>query len=109
MSGSMLKRLCQKIIGRDNPLTNPGKFMAIQENPFKKHYETLTILGGMVIMIAGCCMWLSGKFASIEQRLVRIETVLIMQGIMPKELASLPKSSLEIPSKPALPTENHAS
>ncbi len=54
----------------------------------KKHYETLTILGGMVVIVVGCCMWINGKFASIEQRLVRIETVLIMQGIMPKELAA---------------------
>ena len=60
----------------------------------KKHYETLTILGGMVVIVVSCCMWINGKFsaiddrfASIEQRLVRIETVLIMQGIMPKELA----------------------
>lgn len=90
--------------------------MASHENPFKKHYETLTILGGMVVMIVSCCMWLSGKFssidarfASIDKRLIRIETVLILQGIMPKELASLPKAAPEIPSKPALPAENHAS
>ena len=77
---------------------------------FKKHYETLTILGGMVVAIVSCCIWINGKFTSIdekfnekftaidekftaansriEQRLIRIETVLIMQGVMPKELAA---------------------
>lgn len=71
----------------------------------KKHYETLTILGGMLVIVVGCCMWINSKFSAIdekfaasdekftmsnsriEQRLVRIETVLIMQGIMPKEMA----------------------
>lgn len=68
----------------------------------KKHYETLTILGGMAAILVGCCMWINGKFssvddrfASIEQRLVRIETVLIMQGIMPKELAIKNEQPLE--------------
>lgn len=53
----------------------------------KKHYETLTILGGMSVILIGCCMWITGQFNDVKTRLTRIETVLIMQGIMPKELA----------------------
>lgn len=62
---------------------------------FKRHFETLTILGGMAIALITCCMWMNGKFSAIDQRLVRIETVLIMQGIMPKELAIKKECALE--------------
>lgn len=60
---------------------------------FKKHFETLTILGGYTAMLIGVCFWLNGKFnemdkrfADIDRRLVRIETILMMHGMMPKEL-----------------------
>ena len=55
----------------------------------KKHYETLTILGGMTVILVTCCMWINGKFNQVEMRLTRIETVLMMTGIMPKEFATL--------------------
>jgi hypothetical protein len=44
----------------------------------KKHYETFQILGGMTILIAGACLWLNGKFNELDKRLVRIETVMIL-------------------------------
>ena len=79
---------------------------------FKKHYETLTILGGMAAILVGCCMWINGKFnnvdarfaqidvrfaqgeknidarfAQIEKDITIIKTVLLMKDILPKELA----------------------
>lgn len=53
----------------------------------KKHYETLTILGGMAVILVGCCMWINGKFSEVNTRLTKIETVLILRGIMPAEMA----------------------
>jgi hypothetical protein len=57
---------------------------------WKKHVDTVIILGG----ILGSFMWMTGKFSDIkdqlgeiDKRLVRIETVLVMQGILPKEFA----------------------
>jgi len=67
-------------------------------NPLKKHYETLTILGGMAVLLVSSCMWLNGKFSHIDEkftevntRLTKIETILIMRGIMPIEMASTSK------------------
>jgi hypothetical protein len=61
---------------------------------FKKHADTVTVLGGLL----GSVIWMNSQFneihehtAKIEQRLVRIETVLIMQGIMPRDLATQDK------------------
>ena len=61
---------------------------------FKKHYETLTILGGMAAILVGCCMWINGKFNNIDARFAQVEkditiikTVLLMKDILPKELA----------------------
>lgn len=50
----------------------------------KKHVDTVIVLGG----ILGSLLWMNGKFNELDKRLVRIETVLIMKEIMPKELAS---------------------
>ena len=50
---------------------------------FKKHVDTVIVLGG----ILGAILWVNGKFNDIDRRLVRIETVLIMKDLMPKELA----------------------
>jgi DNA-binding HxlR family transcriptional regulator len=59
-----------------------------------KNADTLKIIGSSAATLVMACMWLNSKFneidrsiGQIEQRLVRIETVLIMQGIMPKDLA----------------------
>jgi len=40
---------------------------------FKKHYETLTILGGMVVAIVSCCIWINGKFTSIDEKFTAID------------------------------------
>jgi hypothetical protein len=50
---------------------------------FKKHADTVAILAG----ILGAMVWMNGKFNDMEIRLVKIETVLLMKGIMPTELA----------------------
>ena len=50
---------------------------------FKKHTDTAMILGG----ILGAMIWMNGKFNQMEIRLVKIETVLLMKGIMPSEMA----------------------
>jgi hypothetical protein len=49
----------------------------------KKHVDTVVILGG----IAGSLIWMNGKFNDIDRRLVRIETVMVVKGIMPDHFA----------------------
>jgi len=51
---------------------------------FKKHVDTVIVLGAI---FAGF-LWMNNKFNDIDRRLVRIETVLIMKGIMPEQLAA---------------------
>lgn len=58
-------------------------------NPLKKHYETLTILGGMGVLLVGCCMWINGRFNEIDKRLTKIETIMILRGIVPPEMMSV--------------------
>lgn len=53
------------------------------ENWFKKHADTLIILGAF----ASACIWINGKFTDIEKDLAVVKTVLIMKNIMPTELA----------------------
>lgn len=57
----------------------------------KKHIDTVIIMGG----ILSSFLWMSGKFndidkrfAVIDTRLTKIETVLILQKIMPTDLMS---------------------
>ena len=50
---------------------------------FKKHIDTLVILGG----IFSSFLWMNGKFNELEKDMAIIKTVLIMKDIMPKELA----------------------
>lgn len=50
----------------------------------KKHVDTVVVLGG----ILGAMLWMNGKFNDVDRRLIRIETILIMKGIMPSELAT---------------------
>lgn len=50
----------------------------------KKHVDTVIILGGILSSL----IWMNGKFNDLDRRLVRIETVMIMKGIMPEGLAS---------------------
>lgn len=49
---------------------------------FKKHADTVIILGSMVTSV----LWMNGKFNEIEKDLTVIKTVLIMKGIMPESL-----------------------
>lgn len=49
----------------------------------KKHVDTIIVLGG----ILGAILWMNGKFNDVDRRLIRIETVLIMKDLMPRELA----------------------
>lgn len=50
----------------------------------RKHLDTLVLLGA----ICSGFLWINGKFNDIEGRLIRIETVLVMRGIMPEALAN---------------------
>ena len=58
---------------------------------FKKHTDTVIILTAF----ATCILWMNGKFNEVDKRfndlekdIVMIKTVLIMQKIMPSELAN---------------------
>jgi type IV secretory pathway VirB2 component (pilin) len=50
---------------------------------FKKHTDTMVVLGAI---FAGF-LWMNGKFNSLEKDIAVMKTVLIMQKIMPAELA----------------------
>ena len=49
----------------------------------KRHLDTLIIVGS----VCGACIWMNGKFNDVDRRLIRIETVMIMKGIMPEIFA----------------------
>ena len=51
---------------------------------FRKHVDTVIVLGGILTSI----LWMNGKFNELDRRLYRIETVLVLKGIMPPELAT---------------------
>tara|TARA_R110000868_G_scaffold213525_1_gene463614 strand:+ start:35 stop:208 length:174 start_codon:yes stop_codon:yes gene_type:complete len=51
---------------------------------FKKHTDTFIVLGAL---FAGF-LWMNTKFNELEKDLVIVKTVLIMQKIMPTELAA---------------------
>lgn len=50
---------------------------------FKKHVDTVIILSGILASV----LWMNGKFNDVDRRLIRIETVMIMKGIMPEIFA----------------------
>lgn len=61
------------------------------ENWFKKHVDTVIVLGGILTSV----IWMNSKFneidhrfSSLENRLTTIEAVMIVKGIMPKELVT---------------------
>ena len=61
----------------------------------KKHVDTIVILGAVLGSFLGSFLWMSGKINEIEvdisdiqREIDRIKTVLIMQHIMPAELAN---------------------
>lgn len=48
----------------------------------KKHFDTVIVLGAILTGF----LWVNGKFNNLENRLTKIEIVLIMQKIMPTEM-----------------------
>lgn len=50
---------------------------------FKKHVDTVIILGGILTSI----IWMNAKFNNIEKDVAVIKAVLIMKNILPPELA----------------------
>lgn len=54
----------------------------------KKHVDTVFILGG----ILGACLWMNGKFNSIEKDIAIVKAVLVIHKIMPPELAAKEKN-----------------
>lgn len=61
-----------------------GKTMESQKDWLKRHADTVVIMAG----ILGSFLWMTGKINDIDRKLIRIETVLIIKGIMPSELAA---------------------
>lgn len=60
-------------------------------NWFKKHVDTVIVMGGIV----GSILWMNHKFSQVDSRFVAIEKdiavmkgVLIIQGHFPKELVA---------------------
>ena len=47
---------------------------------FKKHVDTVIVLGG----ILSAMVWMNQKFSAIEKDMAVIKTVLIMKEIMPR-------------------------
>jgi len=50
---------------------------------FKKHTDAVLVLGGILTSV----LWMNGKFNDIDRRLVKMETVMMMQGTLKNELA----------------------
>ena len=49
----------------------------------KKHTDAVSVL----IALAGCMIWMNGKFNELEKDMAVIKAVLVMKNIMPSELA----------------------
>jgi len=50
---------------------------------FKKHVDTVIVLGALF----GGFLWINGKFNALDKDITIIKTVLIVKGVMPRELA----------------------
>lgn len=50
----------------------------------KKHTDTVIVLGALFTGL----LWINGKFNDMDRRLIKIETILFLKGIIPPELAS---------------------
>jgi hypothetical protein len=50
---------------------------------FKKHVDTVIVLGGIVSSL----LWMNHRFTELEKDIVMIKTVMIMSKVMPQELA----------------------
>jgi len=54
---------------------------------FKKHTDTVIVLAGILASV----LWMNGKFNDLEKDMAVFKTVLIMQKIMPVEMAKVEK------------------
>lgn len=50
----------------------------------KKHTDTVIILGGILTSV----LWMNSRFNDMDRRLAKIETVLILKDILPRDLAT---------------------
>lgn len=51
---------------------------------FKKHTDTVIVLGGILSSV----FWMNMKLSDIDKRLTIIETVLLCKGIMPSMMTT---------------------
>jgi hypothetical protein len=50
----------------------------------KKHTDTVIVLGALF----GGFLWLNGKFNDLDRRLVKIETIMYIKGLVTQEFAA---------------------
>lgn len=61
--------------------------MHIYSKFFKDNADLITLIFAIVTSSITSVVWMNEKFNGIDLRLVKLETVLIMQDIMPEKLA----------------------
>jgi hypothetical protein len=74
---------------KDNIINKKKENNMNETNWFKKHIDTIIILGAF----ASSVLWMNGKFNEIEKEIAIIKTVLIMKNIMPSDLAKSPNTT----------------
>lgn len=57
-------------------------------NFFTKHADSCAVIVTIIITVFGSMMWMNGKFNELEKEIAIMKTVMIMQKIMPTELAT---------------------
>jgi len=57
-------------------------------NFLTKHADACAVIVTIVVTVFSSMMWMNGKFNELEKELAIVKTVLIMQKIMPTELAT---------------------
>lgn len=53
-------------------------------NWFKQHTDTTIVLGAILSAV----LWMNGQFNDLDRRLIRIETILAMQGMIPNSVST---------------------
>lgn len=56
-------------------------------NFFTKHADACAVILTIIVTVFSSIIWMNGKFNELEKELAIVKTVLIMQKIMPSELA----------------------
>jgi hypothetical protein len=51
-----------------------------------RHIDIISIIASFVSTIIAAIFWMNGKFNDLDKRLVKVENVLMIKEIMPKEL-----------------------